>query len=60
MDVAVRALSFIVRVSVDPAGWMAGTVERVRTGEKRRFDGIDAIGAVIGRMMTATDEHPQG
>jgi hypothetical protein len=59
MDVAVRALSFIVRVSVDPSGRVAGTVERVRTGEKRRFDDIDAIGAVIGRMMTATDEDPQ-
>jgi hypothetical protein len=56
MDATALTASFIVRVSIDPAGRLAGTVERVRTGEKRRFDGIDTVAAVIARMMSAGEE----
>jgi len=29
---------------------LSGVVERVRTGEKERFQGVEALGAAIGRM----------
>lgn len=60
MDGTVPTMSFIVRVSIDPAGQMAGTVELVRTGEKQRFDSVDAIAAVIARMITAREKQQQG
>lgn len=56
MEATAPTTSFIVRVSIDPAGRLAGAVERVRTGEKRGFDGIDTIAAVIARMMTPGEE----
>jgi hypothetical protein len=44
--------SFIVRLSVrDGAGRLSGIVERVRTGEKERFEGVEDIGRVIARMV---------
>jgi hypothetical protein len=33
------SMTFIVRVSRDEAGRLAGVVERVRTGQKERFQG---------------------
>ena len=28
-----------------------GTVERARTGEKQRFDGVEAVSEIIARML---------
>ena len=46
-------MTFVVRLSSDEAGRVAGIVERVRTGEKERFDGVAAIATVIARMVEA-------
>lgn len=51
MEPAARALTFIVRVTSADAGEIAGTVERVRTGEKHRFTGLDGLGALIARIV---------
>jgi hypothetical protein len=44
-------MTFIVRLARDEAGRVAGIVERVRTGEKERFEGIAAIATLIARMV---------
>jgi hypothetical protein len=46
-------MTFIVRVSQNESGRIAGVVERVRTGEKERVDGLEAISAAIARMLGA-------
>ena len=51
-------MTFIVRVSVDDAGGITGIVERVQTGQKRRFEGIEAIGPLIARMLGGTGPGP--
>ena len=48
-----RRTSFIVRVDQDDAGVMTGVIERVRTGVKEAFRGVDEIGALIVRMVEA-------
>ena len=50
-------MTFIVRVSRNESGRIAGVVERVRTGEKERVDGLEAISAAIARML---GPNPQG
>jgi hypothetical protein len=44
---------FIVR-AVRQAGGLRGVVERVRTGQKVRFEDEAAIGRVIGRLLDET------
>src|SRR5262245_3230486 len=48
-----RRSSFIVRIDQDDAGGMSGMIERVRTGVKEAFRGVDEIGALILRMVEA-------
>ena len=43
--------TFVVRVVRDDAGQLAGIVERVRTGEKARFETTDGMGQLIARMV---------
>lgn len=50
-------MTFVVRLSRDEAGRVTGIVERVRTGEKARFEGVAAIATVIARMAEA--DHTQ-
>jgi hypothetical protein len=50
--------SFIVRVERTDLGDVRGVVERVRTGAKESFRGVEAIGAVIARMMEAEGAGP--
>ena len=50
-------MTFIVRLSRDEAGRVTGIVERVRTGEKERFEGVAAIATVIARMAEGRS-HP--
>jgi hypothetical protein len=62
-----HATTFIVRISqidVDP---VIGIVERVRTGQKERFYGLDGINQVIAQMVererrarTSPDQDPGG
>ncbi len=49
--------TFVVRVVRDDAGQLAGIVERVRTGEKARFETTDGMGRLIARMV-ASDRSP--
>lgn len=42
---------FIVRVTRHPAGQVNGVVERVRTGEKERFAGMEEIGPILAEML---------
>jgi hypothetical protein len=46
-------MTFIVRLSLDEAGRVTGIVERVRTGEKARFEGVGGIATLIARMVGA-------
>jgi hypothetical protein len=43
--------TFVVRAALGPDGRLAGVVERVRTGEKHRFEDLSAIGSLIERMI---------
>ena len=49
-----RRDSFVVRVSLDRSGQLTGVVERVATGAKQTFTGVDAIGTVIACMLAPT------
>lgn len=49
--------TFVVRLSRAGHGRLSGIVERVRTGEKVRFQDLHALGAVIAGML-ADDEQP--
>jgi hypothetical protein len=45
-------VTLVVRVSF-AGGEMRGVVERVKTGEKERFVGVEALGGLIERMAQA-------
>jgi hypothetical protein len=53
-------MTFVLRLVRDEAGRLTGILERVRTGEKQRFEGLAAIAPLIARMLTGegqpTDE----
>jgi hypothetical protein len=51
MDTPASGVTFIVRLSPVHGGRLTGVVERVRTGEKQRFDGLDSLGAVLARAV---------
>ena len=47
---------FVIRVTRDETGATGGIVERLRTGEKAPFRGLEALGGVIARMIEADRE----
>jgi len=49
-------VTFIVRVTRDERGHVSGIVERVRTGEKEQFREVEALGALIARMVKESSE----
>ena len=51
MDGELHHATFVVRVSWDGEGTVAGIVERVRTGAKTSFRGPDAAGLILVRMI---------
>ena len=51
MELPRHSLTFIVRVTRDDGGVLDGVVERVRTGEKRRFHGTIVLAEVIAAMV---------
>lgn len=51
--------TFVVRIAREPAGGVSGVVERVRTGEKARFRGLEAVGGVLAAMMAAEPALPR-
>jgi len=46
-----HSVTFVVRAARQADGRVAGVVERVRSGEKQRFDDAVAIGRLIERMV---------
>ena len=46
-----KRASFVVRAVQDRRGQVSGVVERVATGAKEAFSGMEAIGRVIARML---------
>lgn len=44
-------MTFVIRLSVDETGRVTSVVERVKTGEKERVYGFDAISSTIARMV---------
>jgi len=44
--------TFVIHVAVNHAGELAGVVHHVRTGEKRRFEKLDDLGAAIRGMAS--------
>ena len=53
--VITKTISFVVRVSREPSGEIAGVVERVSSGVKVRFEGLAGVSAVINEMLTRED-----
>jgi hypothetical protein len=45
--------TFVLRLEVDETGRVVGIVERVRTGEKERFQGYAMLAEVIRRLAGA-------
>jgi hypothetical protein len=52
--------AFIVRAWRDRAGRVSGVVERVTTGEKARFEDIEALAEIIRRMLARPRQAPPG
>ncbi|MGH7389457.1 MAG: hypothetical protein ACREM3_08345 [Candidatus Rokuibacteriota bacterium] len=47
------SVTFVVRAARGPNGRLAGVIERVRTGEKWRFEDPATIGRLIEQMVDA-------
>ena len=47
---------FVIRVTQDETGATGGIVERLSTGEKARFRGLESLGGIIARMVEAGRE----
>jgi hypothetical protein len=54
MDTPLQPRSFLVRIVGTPATGYSGTVERLRTRERHRFEGLEALMQLIVRL-DATD-----
>jgi hypothetical protein len=46
--------TFVVRLVHDRAGGISGVLERVRTGEKARFTGLDGVAPALAAMLDRT------
>jgi hypothetical protein len=56
---APRRSTFVVRIDQDDGGDVTGVIERVRTGEKEPFRGLESIGGLIARMLEAEGGPPR-
>jgi hypothetical protein len=54
--------SLVVRIARSDTGALTGTVERVRTGDKHRFESAEDLLRVVTAMITVTasPEEPDG
>jgi len=50
---------FVVRLTRGDGGVLSGVVERVRSGEKQRFDGLQALAEVIADMAAREPQPPR-
>lgn len=46
-----RPHTFVVQVAANGSGELAGLIRHVRTGEKRRFEGLDGLNTAIRGMV---------
>lgn len=46
-----RRVTFVVRVSADGPAGITGIVERVTTGEKHRFHGLEALAPLLAALI---------
>jgi hypothetical protein len=53
-----KRASFVVRTVQDPRGQVSGIIERVATGAKEAFTGMEAIGRVIVQMLQREGARP--
>ena len=51
MDQPAEFITFVVRLQRVGVTDIIGVVERVKTGEKVRFEGVDGIGPAIAGML---------
>jgi hypothetical protein len=49
-------VTLIVRIRRDDADRLSGVVERVRTGAKVHFHGLDALSAAIASLLSTASE----
>jgi hypothetical protein len=50
--------TFVVRIERDEVDRVLGIVEHVRTGAKARFEGVEAVGELIARMLALAHRLP--
>jgi hypothetical protein len=48
-----RSDTFVIQVAVSDSGELVAVVHHVRTGEKRRFERLDDLGAAIRGMLSS-------
>jgi hypothetical protein len=48
--------TLIVRIRQDDAGRLSGVVERVRTGEKVRFYGLETLNRAVASLLSTNAE----
>jgi hypothetical protein len=48
--------TLIVRVQQDDAGWPSGVVERMGTGQKARFHGLETLNRAVASLLSTTAE----
>jgi hypothetical protein len=53
MDQPAEFITFVVRLQRMGATEIVGVVERVKTGEKVRFEGVEGIGPAIAGILGA-------
>ena len=49
-------MTLIVRIRQDDAGRLSGVVERVRTGEKVRFIGLETLARTVASLLSSPRE----
>jgi len=54
-----KRASFVVRAVRDRRGRVSGVIERVATGAKEAFTGMEAIGRVITEMLQRERSSPE-
>jgi hypothetical protein len=47
--------TLILRIWQDDAGRLSGVVERVRTGEKVRFYGLETLSRTVASLLSTTE-----
>lgn len=47
--------TLVVRLRQDDAGRLSGVVERVRTGEKVRFHGLDTLSRAVASLLSTSE-----